>query len=56
MEQTWKADREVGIRLEAIHDKIKAKEGKLRAAWVIFDADQQIIKADRMKAYKKLIA
>jgi hypothetical protein len=33
--------------------QIKAKEDKLRAARVIFDAEEQIIKADMMKAYKE---
>jgi hypothetical protein len=53
MSAKWKADQEVGTRLEAIHNKIKAKEDKLRAAWAMFDAEQQIFKADRMKAYKE---
>jgi hypothetical protein len=51
-----KADREVGARLQAMHNKIKIKEDKLRAAWVKFDAEPQVFKADRMKAYEKRMA
>jgi hypothetical protein len=45
MSATCKAGREVGTGLEAIHDIIKSKEDRLR------DAEPQIFKADRMKAY-----
>jgi hypothetical protein len=32
---------------------MKAKEDKLRARWAKFDAEQQKLKADRMKAYEE---
>jgi hypothetical protein len=40
-------------KAEAIRDKIKVKEDKLRATWAMFDAEQHIFKVERMKAYKE---